>query len=113
MMTHPENHRIVTTPGVVGGKPRITGRRITVQDIVIWHEWLGRSADEISAEYSLDLADVYAALMYYYEHQADVDRTIRAREDFVAALKQHRPSKLAARLVIAAHGRSAHQLLPG
>ncbi len=29
---------IEITPGIVGGKPRIAGRRITVQNIVIWHE---------------------------------------------------------------------------
>ena len=50
------------------------------------------------------LADVYAALAYYYEHQAEIDRTIRQQEDFVAALRQRIPSKLAARRVIAAHG---------
>ena len=28
---------IEITPGVAGGKPRIVGHRITVQNIVIWH----------------------------------------------------------------------------
>ena len=60
-----------------GGKPRIAGHRITVQDVVIWHEWLGRSADEISAEYGLDLVDVYAALANYYDHQPEMDQAIR------------------------------------
>ena len=55
------NQRIEAKPGIAGGKPRITGHRITVQDIVVWHEWLGRSADEIGAEYGLDLAEIYAA----------------------------------------------------
>jgi hypothetical protein len=74
-----------------------------VQDIVIWHEWLGRSADEIVAEYGLDLAYVYAALAYYYEHQTEMDQVIRQQESFVAALRQRTPSKLAARLM-SAHG---------
>jgi uncharacterized protein (DUF433 family) len=26
------------TPGVAGGKPRMAGRRITIQNIAIWHE---------------------------------------------------------------------------
>ena len=52
---------IELTPDTAGGKPRIRGRRVTVQDIAIWHERLGKSADEISAEYDLTLADVYAA----------------------------------------------------
>ena len=45
---------IEVTPGVVGGKPRIRGHRVTVQDIVIWHERMGKSVDEISAEYDID-----------------------------------------------------------
>jgi uncharacterized protein (DUF433 family) len=46
------------TPNTAGGKPRIRGRRITVQDVAIWHERLGKSADEIAAECDLTLADV-------------------------------------------------------
>lgn len=67
-----ERH-IEITPGVAGGKPRIAGHRITVQDIVIWHERMGRSADEICAEYDLTLADVYAALAYYFDHREEID----------------------------------------
>lgn len=29
---------IISTPEIAGGKPRIVGHRITVQNIVIWHE---------------------------------------------------------------------------
>ena len=68
---------IEVTPGVSGGKPRIAGHRITVQDVVVWHERLGLSADEIATEYGLSLADVYAALAYYYDHQAEVDAQIQ------------------------------------
>jgi uncharacterized protein (DUF433 family) len=32
---------IVKTPCTCGGKPRIAGSRIRVQDIVIWHEHQG------------------------------------------------------------------------
>lgn len=47
----PARH-IEMTPGVAGGKPRIAGHRITVQNIVIWHERMGRIAHEIAAEYN-------------------------------------------------------------
>jgi uncharacterized protein (DUF433 family) len=47
---------IEVTAGVSGGKPRVAGHRITVQDIAIWHERLGRTPDEIAAEYDLTLA---------------------------------------------------------
>lgn len=44
---------IELTPGIAGGKPRIAGHRIKVQDIVVWHERLGLGADEIATEYDL------------------------------------------------------------
>jgi uncharacterized protein (DUF433 family) len=56
------DQHIEVTPGITGGTPRIAGHRITVQDIAICHERLGRSPDQIAAEYALTLADVYAAL---------------------------------------------------
>ena len=89
---------IEVTPGTAGGKPRITGHRITVQDVVVWHERLGLSADEIAAEHDLSLADVYAALTYYYDHREDVDRSIKADEELVAELRKRNPSKVLAKL---------------
>lgn len=86
-VTIPARH-IEMTPGVAGGKPRIAGHRSTVQTIVIWHEHLGRTADVIAAEYSLTLAEVYAALAYYFDHQAEIDRSIKADEAFAVALQQ-------------------------
>ena len=37
---------IESSPDVAGGKPRITGHRITVHNVVIWHERMGLNADE-------------------------------------------------------------------
>jgi uncharacterized protein (DUF433 family) len=85
---------IESTPGVAGGKPRIAGHRITVQNVVIWHERMGLSADEIAARYGLTLGDVYAALAYYYDHRAELDEAIRADESYAAGLKRRTPSKL-------------------
>ena len=89
---------IVTTPGVAGGKPRIAGHRITVENVVIWHERLNLDADVIASEYGLSLADVYAALAYYFDHRAEIDESIRAGEGFVAELRKKTPSKLAKKL---------------
>lgn len=89
---------IEITPGIAGGKPRIAGHRITLQDVVIWHERFGLSADEIASEYSLTLGDVYAALAYYYDHREGIDQAIRSDEEFVAALRQRLPSKVKAKL---------------
>jgi uncharacterized protein (DUF433 family) len=81
-------------PGVAGGKPRIAGHRITVQDIVVRHERMGRSADEICAEYDLTLADVYAALAYYFDHREEIDRSLEGSEAFVAELRERNSSLL-------------------
>ena len=79
---------IEVTPETAGGKPRITGHRITVQDIVIWHELMGKSADEIASEYDLMLADIYAALAYYFDHRDEIDRTIKESEAFIKELSK-------------------------
>ncbi len=78
---------IEATPGIAGGKPRISGHRITVENIVIWHDRLGRSADEIATEYDLTLADVYAALTYYYDNRESIDERMCEGEAFVEALR--------------------------
>ncbi len=88
------DQHIEITPGIAGGKPRIAGHRITVQNIAIWHERLGKSADEIAAEYDLMLADVYAALAYYFDHRAEIDRSIEEGEAFAESLRQRTPSKV-------------------
>jgi len=92
------DQHIEVTPGVAGGRPRVAGHRITVQDIVVWHERLGLSADEIAAEYELTLADVYAALAYYYDHRAELDDAIRSDEAYIAELRRRIPSKLRERI---------------
>lgn len=89
---------IEVTPDVAGGKPRIAGRRITVQNIVVWHERMGKSADEITSEYDLSLAEVYAALAYYFDHRDEVDRSIRQAETFAESLRERTPSKVRQRL---------------
>jgi uncharacterized protein (DUF433 family) len=75
------------TPETAGGKPRIRGRRITVQDIAIWHDRRGTSADEIAAEYDLTLADVYAALAYYFDHREEIDSRMVEDRAFAEALR--------------------------
>jgi uncharacterized protein (DUF433 family) len=92
------NQHIDITPGIASGKPRIAGHRITVQDVAIWHEHMGKSADEIAAEYDLTLADVYAALTYYFDHRDEIDQSIREGNAFAEALRQRTPSKVRQKL---------------
>jgi uncharacterized protein (DUF433 family) len=90
---------IEITPGIAGGKPRITAHRITVHDIAIWHERMGMSVDEIAVEYDLTLGDVYAALTYYFDHREEVDRQIAEDDLFAEALRQQSPSLVKQKLL--------------
>ncbi|WP_447965589.1 DUF433 domain-containing protein [Nitrospira sp. Ecomares 2.1] len=98
MNTRTLDQHIECTPEIAGGKPRIAGHRITVQNVVIWHESFGKSADEIANEYGLTLADVYAALAYYFDRREEIDRDITEHKAFIAMLRQEIPSKLKEKL---------------
>lgn len=98
MSTKTTFEHIVTTSKVAGGKPRIAGHRITVQQIAVWHEQMGYSVDEIATQYGLTLSEIYAALAYYYDHKAEVDRTITESETFAETLSKKTPSLLAQKL---------------
>lgn len=87
MTTSTLDLHIAITPGILSGKPHIAGRRIAVHHIVLWHERLGMSADDIASEYDISLADVYAALTYYFDHRAEIDHDIEASSDFAESLR--------------------------
>ena len=90
---------IVKTPGVMGGKPRIDGHRIRVSDIVVWHEKRGWSPDEIVDQFpGLTLADVYAALAYYFDHHAEIEDEFAREGNLVEKFKARYPSKLQRKL---------------
>jgi len=90
---------IEITPGVCGGKPRIVGHRITVQNVVLWHERGGLSPDEIVSRHpGLTLADVYAALTYYHDHRDEIRAQIQADEEFADRLRAASSSPLQEKL---------------
>jgi uncharacterized protein (DUF433 family) len=98
MEDNPIQH-IEKTPGVVGGKARIAGHRIRVMDIVVWHEMRGYCADEIVQMFpGITLADVYAALAYYFDHREEIEADFRKDEELAQALKAQFPSKLQEKL---------------
>ncbi len=90
---------IEITPGILGGKPRIAGHRIRVMDIVAWHEKRGMTPDEILSLYpSLTLADVYAALTYYFDHREEIELEFEREAQVIANMKTRYTSKLEAKL---------------
>lgn len=79
---------IEITPGVCNGKPRVAGRRITVQNIAIWHERLGLSTDQIATDYDLTLAEIHAALAFYFDHRDEIERSIRDGQALAEEMRQ-------------------------
>jgi uncharacterized protein (DUF433 family) len=81
---------IATDPAIRGGRPVIAGTGIRVLDIVALTIFHFKTPDEIAISYDLSLAQVHAALAYYYSHieevRADLDQQIdiinEARERF-------------------------------
>ena len=83
---------ITKTPGVCGGKARIDGHRVRVQDIVTDYEWNGLSPDEICQQYpTITLAHVHAALSYYYEHRDEIQADIASERLAVETFQQSHP----------------------
>jgi len=87
MITVTSQH-IEVTAGVCGGRARIAGHRIRVQDVVVWHEQKGMSPDEIVSRYpTITLADVYAALAYYHDHFQEIRRQMQEDEELVREMQ--------------------------
>jgi uncharacterized protein (DUF433 family) len=74
---------IVSTDDTLGGAPRIDGRRIGVHHIAERVLDAGESPEQVAADYDLDIADVYRALVYYYDNSEEM-REIQAERQSVS-----------------------------
>ena len=86
---------IIKTPGICGGKAHINGHRIRVMDIVVWHEMRSYSAEEIIAMFpGITLADVYAALTYYFDNRQEIETDFATNDALAKELMKEYPSKV-------------------
>ena len=72
--------RIVKTPDVLHGKPRVEGTRVGVFQIgtlVREREW---SVEDATGQFDLDVSQIQAAVEYYDEHP-ELMETLRAQEE--------------------------------
>ncbi len=84
---------IVATPDTCGGKPRISGSRIRVKDVVMWHVRQGMTPAEIVSKWPhLTLASIYAALAYYHDHREEINAEITADRAWYEEQKARSPS---------------------
>lgn len=71
------------------GVPRLAGTSTKVVEIVLdrlAHNW---DADEIQRQHPhLSLAQIHAALAYYYDHQAQIDDDIERRLERVQSVRR-------------------------
>lgn len=89
----PATEHITKTPGVCGGKACVAGTRVRVMDVVIWHERLGWSADEIVSQIpGVTLSDVHAALAYYFDHREEIEEDIRRNDEIAEQFHAQQPS---------------------
>jgi len=74
------------------GVPWITGANTKVVEVVLDKMAHDSSPEEMHEQYPhLSLAQIHAALSYYYEHQAEVDADIERRDRYVEALRAEQP----------------------
>lgn len=81
---------ITQREGVHGGRPILAGTGVTVRRIVIWHK-LGLIPEEIVDRVGhLSLAQVHAALAYYYANRDAIDADLAEEEaDYEQLMREH------------------------
>jgi uncharacterized protein (DUF433 family) len=78
-----------------GQKACIADTRISVQDVYVWHELMGKTPDQIVSEYPfLSLAQVHAALAYYYDHAEEIREQVKLGREEAERTKAANPPKL-------------------
>ncbi|MCL1465077.1 DUF433 domain-containing protein [Argonema galeatum] len=71
---------IVSTPETCGGRPRIAGTRISVEQIAVLSKQ-GLTPTEIVGEYGfINLAQVHAALTYYHANTEEIETYLAAEK---------------------------------
>src|SRR5713226_1379995 len=74
------------------GVPWISGANTKVIEVVLDKMAHGWSPEEMHRQHPhLSMAQIHAALSYYYEHQAEVDADIERRDRYVEELRSHQP----------------------
>src|SRR6478672_1453240 len=75
-------------PDYCGGEPHILGHRIKVRHVAVWHEKMGMTPTEIAATYpTITLAQVHAALAFYYDHRDEIQAAIEDERRFLEEMK--------------------------
>lgn len=85
---------IVSTPEVLGGKPRIGGRRIGVHQVVSLVVDGDLTPEEMAVRYDLELADIHRAITYYYDNPEEIRAVQQRRREKIDNADPTRPEDL-------------------
>jgi uncharacterized protein (DUF433 family) len=82
---------LVRTPDVCGGRLRIDGTRMTVNQIVTLYRQ-GLSAEQIVEQYpQRTIGEIYTVLAWYHEHREEFDAELAAEAaEEAAIIEAHR-----------------------
>jgi uncharacterized protein (DUF433 family) len=81
-----------------GSRPVVAGTDIKISQIASEYEHLGMTPDQIAeAHPHLGLAEIHAALAYYYDHRERIQRDWEDGEALIATLCDRYPSRAGAR----------------
>jgi uncharacterized protein (DUF433 family) len=88
---------IVKEAGYCGGKAAIGATRVRVNNVVFLHKQ-GKTPEQIIVEYpDLNLAQVHAALAYYYDHQDEIEAELAQDEGSDERYERRKAEALARR----------------
>ena len=73
-------HLIVRSPGIQGGEPVVRATRVPVRSIALARDEDALDVSSIAREFCIDVEAVEAALAYYDNHKAEIDRLIDRHE---------------------------------
>lgn len=82
---------IVQTPDICGGRPRIAGTGVSVRRIAIWHQPGLTPEETVQQIPHLTLAQVHAALAYYYANRAQMEADMAAEDAEADRLERSAP----------------------
>jgi len=96
MVTAPINHIALDERGIA----YISGTRIKVSHISIEKNVWGRTPEEIQHGYPhLSLAQIHAALAYYYDHQEEIEAQIAAADQYAEEMRARQVNPLTRKIL--------------
>src|SRR5438067_13720511 len=89
-MSRTMTEKLQNTPLIIGddGTIRVKGSRVTL-DVIVRQFKQGATAEQVVEDFpSLNLRDVYGAIYYYVEHEAEVEEYLEKQKNAAAETRE-------------------------